>query len=973
MNLFIRALCAWALASIIGGQKLIAQDVWKVNAHAELPVLKSGKLFQEIFYECSKDTNVSIQFACYKMGQPGDSLLVYKNYKKKIELKKGVHVIQVALAPKEKTDFLLAAFKEACLKTGQMPPGEYSIHLAIISGADHLFRRRLLFRVDSNLNAYSSLRRELEGASLPLLKQGSTLLKKPLGASGLLGQVTRKAERVAKRHGLIGRTVDADSRRIINFFYQDWYVGRYTLDLKQPLSAQVDDAGKRGVAGVTQSVSSELDNYQSLFGQFRTLQKEARQEQELTGTIAIAGNFASAQPEYSEQEDNFYEMRAQLQAPIFDIPVGVEAYYTTQDRNRVAKASYFHFYYDAAKAKEELLKLIGGYNQAYSQTVARGQGMDQIYGSYLGALKSQGNLLASGLAKSYGVPVTTDEHGMFQIDTTGARAVIMDQLKKEAAHAKDSMSSVSDSAEGYKQTLAIQDSCEQRYQQMLTKYEDLKALQGKALHYQQLLEQYKNTSHFDSLLAYDKVRDLENADELTYKQLAKKAGHLLPEGKAKTGLAGLTNLDAGIFNKDLSKYTAAGQQIKGLDVGYDIGFCQVGVMVGTTQYISRSGTPDNYTSYSARVLTQPFKHHEVGLVYYGYSPNRNASIDKDFFKNVNIALPTFMEPMHILSATYTGKVGSDFLVTGEAATSFRKNETGKLVQALDADRLAWNLNVEGPIPNTPLSVHAGYEHGGKEFQNSTLPINISGTDRYRVGAIAELFKGFLRAGVEFNHMEQSSFASKGSNNRWGFELSTHSKRYPSIALSYKPFASFRAFEDTLHVPQRPLIGAVWTGKGTYQIKKKGHSWRFNIIYNQSSSLLLDTLSYRSTMMQAGCMYSDRIWSVQVFAGKTLSHATGQEFNPAHQDVSFINLQGSRVIHERLSITGGSELGVAAFGLTRLGANTGAFYRLKIWPVALRAFYRFSTYKLEAQSPWKPIHMGGLELSCDIRAKLGRKH
>jgi len=959
------------LLIVFDKQQLLAQNTWKVNAHAELPVLKSGKLFQDVFYEGTQDTLVSVQLICHKINALGDSLLVYKNHKNKIELEKGAHVLQIALTPKQKEDFLLSSFNEAYLKAGQTPPGNYSLRLSITSGADRLFESQFLFQVDSSLNLYSSLRSDLEDASSSLLKKGSALLQKPLGTSAILGQVTRKAERVAKRRGLIVRTIDTDRQRLIDFFYQDWYVGRYTLDLKQPLTEQLSDAGKRGVSGIKQAVNSDLDNYQSLFGQFRSLNKEAKQDQELTGTIAVAGNFASAQPEYSEQEDNFYELRVQLQAPVFNIPIGVEGYYTTQDRNRAAKASYFHFYYDAAKAKEELLKLIGGYNQAFSQTVAKGQGMDQIYGSYLGTLKSQGNLLVSNLAQSYGAPLSTDEHGRFQIDTTVARAAIEGRLKKEVRNVRDSLGGRVDSSESYTRTLEFKDSCEQRYQRMLSKYEELKALQEKISHYQQLLEQYKNTSHFDSLLAYDKVRDLENADELTYKQLAKKAGNLLPEGKAKTALAGLTSLDAGIFNKELSKYTAAGQQIKGLDVGYDIGFCQVGVMVGTTQYISRSGTPDNYTSYSARVLAQPFKHHEVGLVYYGYSPNRNASIDKDFFQNANIALPTFLEPMHVLSGTYVGKVGDDFVVSGEAATSFRKNETGKLAQVLDADRLAWNLNIEGPIPNTPIAITAGYEHGGKEFQNSTLPINISGTDRYRAGAEAELFKGFLRAGVEFNLMEQASFSSKGNNNRWGFELSTHSKRYPSLAISYKPFASFRTFDDTLNVPQRPLIGAVWTGKGTYQIKKKAHSWRFNIIYNQSSSLLMDTFSYRSTMMQAGCLYLDRIWSVQAFAGKTLSSSTGQELNPIHQDVSFLNLQGSRLISERLTATGGTEVGVAAFGFTRFGFNMGTFYRHKAWPVGIRAYYRYSAYKLLDESPWKPIHMGGVELLFDIRAKLGK--
>src|SRR5690606_28311624 len=209
--------------------------------------------------------------------------------------------------------------------------------------------------------------------------------------------------------------------------------------------------------------------------------------------------------------------------------------------------------------------------------------------------------------------------------------------------------------------------------------------------------------------------------ETTYKQLAKSASGLLPVGKAKTFIAGLTSLDAGIFPKYVSKYTMGGQQLKGLDLGYDIGFAQIGLSAGSIEYAGRDGTLDKYSSYSARVMFAPANGQKAGLVYYGYTPSKSMLQGDDFFKNTDISLPSFREPVSIVSATYEGIIAKTVTIDAEAATSFRKGSGQNLQNGFDAYRLAWHLHAEGRIPKTSLALTGSYEHGGKDFQNSTLP------------------------------------------------------------------------------------------------------------------------------------------------------------------------------------------------------------------------------------------------------------
>ncbi|KAK6025908.1 hypothetical protein OSTOST_08175 [Ostertagia ostertagi] len=539
------------------------------------------------------------------------------------------------------------------------------------------------------------------------------------------------------------------------------------------------------------------------------LTSQKKEEKELSGELGLTGNWGNAQPEYSQQENNYYELRGRVETKIHDLPVSIEGYYTTQDRNRPIKGSYIRLHYDADKAKEELLGLVGGFKNRFSQTLSKGKGLEQVYGSYLDRLNQEKANTLAGLKKETGL----SDINTSLLDTTGLQQQILSKLQATVIDSTgaDSSQVVSNARRAQERATRLADSATRIYQKALQQYERLVTLEQQARKYAGLVAQYRNTNYFDSTLGYAQLQDLEHADGATYKQLARKASGLLPEGKVKRFATGLTNLDLGIFPKEVSRYTLSGQQLKGLDVGYDLGFCQVGATYGSTEFAGRDGSLDKYTAYSGRVLFTPLKEQKVSLVYYGYMPSGRTLSQDTFFKNMDLALPSFREPVHIVSASYEGTIGQYIKLDGEVATSLR-NGDGQLKEQLNNDKIAWRAQAEGQIPRTGI----------------------------------------------------------------------------------QPYTTFRSYNDTLAIPQRPLTGSVWTGRANYQWKQTGgRSWRFSAIYNKSTSTM-DTSSYGSNLLQLNINYSTKTWMLMGSAGNMDQSINGGVVAeaPAHMRTTFGMLSGS---------------------------------------------------------------------------------
>jgi len=946
--------------------------------HTDFIYSEDGQYFEPVYITSERDASVAILLSCYRL-EAGDSTLLYRNQYGPHKIKKGVTTVRVPFQGPYARPYLQPAFSGVLRQTGLVPPGSYRIYVIVTSGPDTAFTRSFSYERDSLLDINSSLRKGVNRLLQPLSSTGlfSSRANAPGRALDNAAQAFERnrfrLERYFRKKNLVSRQYQSAGREVIDLYYEETFVGRYEM----PSASAPEDVLKQQQESLDQHMGSfarnNLGDYQSLQSQFRELRKGSREHSELTGELALTANASNGQEPNSEQDNNYYEARGSLEFPLFDIPVSLSGYYTTQDRNRQAKSSYIHFRYDAEKAKEQLLKLIGSYNKRYEQTLAQGGSYDMIYGQMLQQLQSQKNQIQGQLRRQLSLP----EADFSSFSEAQLKAAVAAKAAEQKDKLQDSLlGRVSGSDAGRELQSGMQKAqqakadAEAAYAKVLEQYRKLQELEARIRKYQDLLEQYRNTSHYDSLLAYSKLKDIRNMDQASYKELAGKASGLLPEGKAKSLISGLINFDAGIFPKYVSDYTLSGQMLKGLDVGYDIGVAEIGGSYGKTQYIDRAGQVEDYKSYSGRVRFKPMLGQQLGLVYFGYSPGKKLLGDNDFFKDESVSLPSFRNPVHILSATYNGTLSKFLSLGGEIATSNKPAQSEEAAgQVSFSDKSAYNIRLSGNIPFLNLNVDAGYEHAGRAFENNTLPVIMAGTRRFRVKGRGDLFRSFLTLGIEYNYMLQQSFYSKGNNARWGFDIATHSKRYPSLAFSYKPFSTFRSYNDTLNIEQKPLLGEVWTGKATYQIKKLSRALRFSLIYNRNNSTM-DTVQYGSTLIQFSTIYSRKTTMLSLNLGSTdIRTDYIPVAYPAFNQSRFISLSAGGMVMPQLMVSGGGDMAGTAMGISRYGCFAGSTYSFRALPVTIRAGFRYSSYRLEEAAGWKQLYSGSLELAWRFRAKL----
>ena len=924
---------------------------------------RNDKVAIELYYQADTGFTGSLFLACYILEEK-DSSLVYKARNASEVFKHGVGTIKLELSGTDSAwiDPDLAAILRT---TDAMPAGEYHTLLTIIKGGDTSTHSFLVF-ADSSLAVQSKAREALQDVYAPEKKisvlgvnLGGGMQGAPVrNAKNIVNRSTKKLNRMFKAKGL----TTVQRGEYIDIYYKDWFVGYYQLDLDGSVVGTINRERQQLSSNAAGLARNELTNIRSIFTQAKELNKKNKEQREVSGEIRLTGNMSNGQEENSANENNYYEINGMVEVPVMGIPVSLEGYYTSQDRNRQAKAGYFRIHYDTEKAKEELLKLVNGYKSSYENTVAKGKGLEGVYQSYLSRLSAEKGKLLTELKKETGI-----SNAGYNLDTAALRTQLTDSLNRKLNDSSNTAaSSLNKTADNAKK---VADSVNAVYEQAMSKYEKIERLQQDINKYQKLLHQYKTTTFFDSSLSYDNIKDLDDVEDLSYKELARKAETLLPEGKVKSFITGLTHFDAGIFNKEVSSYTLSGQTIKGLDAGYDLGFCQTSFTVGRIEYAGRDGSLDRYTGYSGRVSFKPGKKQKASIVYYGYTPSKKMLHEDTFFDDVDVSMPSFQSPVHIVSVSMAGSVKNNINYESEMATSFRG--AGDRVNSGNSitDRMAYHVKVDGDIPNTSIMVDVGYEHVGKDFENNSAPVNLSGIDRYHIGGKGLFFKNFLTLGVEYNYLEQQSFSGKGGNTKWGFEIRTHSKRYPSVSLSYKPFSTFRSYADTLDIPQRPLIGEVWTGKASYQVKKKDYSIRFMAVYNKNASTM-DTMNMSANMAQFNCIYLKGKLMGAITLGNTTTGSNSAD--GLHRDVNFAALNAGYSLNTQWTVSGGVDGGLADFGLTKYGGNAGAGYTFKKVPLAIRGNIRYSTYRLQEDQEWKQLTGGTIDLSWRFRFKMSEK-
>ena len=960
---------------------LVAKDSPKsFHLYTDHPTIsKGGKFQQSIYYVSESSFKARVTLECYKYLSETDSILVLKKRDAKISFSNGNKKVDIKLAVDDTNVVYKGQYYEILKRTGNIAPGSYKTIITLspdngVSSNSFVF----LQTIDSDLSASSPMRDDVNQCISPkkssflgvLLKKNADKVKS-YESGNAIANAEKKIGKKAKERGLRHVQFKKNNISYIDFYYEDWFAGRYKVDDKKKLQGQLDQQEKMaGADNINQLTQNDLAPHPSLFSQFKTIKKQKDDNKDITGNIAISGNSANGQDPGSGVDNNYYEVRGMVEVPVMGLPVELEGLYTSQDLHRQVKTSYFRAHYDVSKVKDGLQQFIGSYNQKFSETKAKGAGMDQIYQKAIGSMESQKAALEKSVENDSKLqqPGNRFSGSKFSANTLADTTGLRSKVGKTADSNNTAGSAATDISETKGDVKKEEDDVEQ-------KKKEIAELDKKIEKYKILLAQNRNNNYFDSSFGYSKLEHLSYKDEGSYKQLAKKSDNLLPDGQAKKFISGITSMDAGMFPKYASKYTMSGQMMKGLDFGYDLGgICETGITVGKTEYVGRDGSLDKYTCYSGRAAFRILPTQKISLVYYGYSPDRATYAGDGFFKNINIATPTFFHPVHVVSINYDAMVSKYVTIEAESAASFKKQTpTEGNPNPGQGDNTAWHVSSEGNIPNSSINLIGSYDKTGKQFENNTLPLSLSGTEQYKLSGKNDFFHSFLSVGLEYNYLVQNSFSSKGTSIKWGFDVKTHSKRYPTVALSYKPFTTFRSYTDTLNIPQRPLLGSVWTSRASYQFKRDGGVWRFSMLYNKCVTTS-DSASYGNTLVQLSGMYSKKKISLSLMGGFIGQTGTNTStIVTAPNDMSFANSTCNYTINKTYSVTGGLDIGHAVFGFCKYGFTTGLVCNAKKSPITTRLNFRFSTYQLGSGELWKELYSGNMEVAYKFKTKAMKKN
>lgn len=956
------------------------------KTHTDFPYLNHDKkVTEDVLYTSDSDLRAAFSIVLFKFNKDNDSVKVLSKKIAHQTFRKGANDIKVVFNITDTNTFVDHNFYEILKITGDVPPGSYKTYLSIKTKGDTIKTVHLISQ-DTLLSVNSPVRSQINSKLLPQGKSVAGISLNTSAAGAASGYAKKlvlsagKLKRAMKFKNLTPVSYDRDNKTYVDFYYKDWFVGRYILDKQQNLTAQINSQTQAASNSISSMAPNDLDDFQSLFSKFRNIKKDKKDNNDITGEISVATNVANGQEEYSGTDDNYYEVTAHVEVPIFDMPVDVDGYYTSQDNHRAIKSSYVHVHYDVDKAKSQLTSLMGSYQQKYAEVASKGAGLQQVYGNYLNTLESQKTGLQNQITAQMAGLNPGSQLGQYNSSTfqsalssnlQGAETTGMQQLQKDTAALRSKLTGAADS-NGSVQKLSsdkakVKDSVAAKKQKLMELYAKLQKVEQVIQKYQLLLQQYKNTAYFDSVAGAGKFKNFNYTDESSYKDLAKQESNLLPDGKAKTFIAGITNFDAGMFPKEQGYFTMAGQMMKGVDFGYDFKFFKEGITVGKTQYIGADGNVDQYTCYSATTTLKQYKKQQLSFVYYGYTADKSYSAGDQFFKDASVSAPSFFKPVSILSLNYKGVITKYLLVNAEAATSIYQAPPDSNISK---DNKAYHADIDAAIPHSTITVIGSYDNAGKGFQNSTLPILPSGTEEYKLTANGVFFKKMFTAGIEYDHFVQNNYAYVGMNNKWGFDLKYNSKKYPTVSLSYKPFTTFTSYSDTLNIPQRPLIGAVWAGKANYRIREKdGASWVFSLLYNKSTSNI-DTSSYKNDLLQAMGTYTNKTTMLSAsLANITQTGANTGLVVTAPPNMYLLSIMGNYMLTKQTSINGGQDIGAAYFGLCKYSLNGGITYQLSRLPIAVRANLRYTTYELLAHAGWQQLYNGYFEVSWRFKTKM----
>ncbi|MBS1773936.1 MAG: hypothetical protein JST82_13845 [Bacteroidetes bacterium] len=895
--------------------------------------------FQPINYQIPDAQYRKLRLSCYQQTDSSSKCLYDIEYER-VLFEKGIHQLLLDFDKNSKINDVSYEFIALLKRFEFFPPGRYTTRLWMQQeGTGDTASYSFEWNIDSALAYRSGLRNDINSSfTKGSHKNSNAFVSKTASNVTNPAQLakTRKLfeRRIDKQKGITSVSCTYNNQASEALYYKGFFLGFYPVAEPNRLQKQIAGEEQRLGSNPSSFVNLNLPNAPSVNSRFKQFNNQQKKEDETTeGNIDLSGNFSTGQEPNSMQDNNFQEIRGDIHTEIKNIPVIIEGYYTTQDQHRKAKASYFRFRYDVDKYKKKLRGSVSSYKNSYEDTKAKGSSFNNIAQIAIAKLRQEKAILLDGLRRDYGIT----EPGL------NASGCNMDQLLADSA--------------GKKVAKIKADQAD-----ICNKYNRIISAEKKIAAYQHQVDQYNKQDYFDKELSYNKIKDIANNPNASNKQLASAAKYILPQSGPLAFMAGFTKIDGGILNSYESSYTMSGQTLKGGSIGYELNVVKVGLSAGKTEYISRDGNVDRYNTYLARLDFKKTYKQQFSLIYFGYTPTKQI-LDDPQFKKTDAYLPTFQQPVHILSLTHTGTITKDLSMESEGAVSYKNSANG---DKISNDNAAYKTALEYQLPKINSNLKGEWEHVGKNFENNAMPYTKAATERYTLAGQTSLFKSFLLLGVQWNRVKQQSFSSSGYNTRWGFDLQTKSKQYPNIYLSYKPYSTFRKYDDTLAIAQRPVFGEVWIARATYQFKRGKAYHRFMLSYNSNKSTM-DTLTYKSQTIQAGYIYTDKTYTISNTAGwmkQPLNSISGLSY---HSSV-FTGASAGFKLNQQLTANIGQDIAVASYGIQRYTATAGMAYSFMKLPFRLHIQARYSSLHIDETVPSRHIWYGQIGINWRFKTQ-----
>lgn len=885
-------------------------------------------VFQTLNYSSKSNRNVAVHLRCYQYHDSDSSCVLDLEFND-VHIRHGVHSVNLNLERNTKLRTINYPFLDVIKKFKLLPPGSYVTFIKIKDNEGvRIDSSEFYYNIDSTISGRSSIGRKLNRLLIGRNNRLPVNLQVTQGVSQQSQkQAALNAERLSRKlsrtEGVSSVNVTREGAQYLANYYKGIFLGYYHVEDRRTAISKVYKESNVFADPFNYPFASTSDEGVSLDSKAKAETITSRSSDDMSGSIDVLGSFSNGQESTSQLRNNYGELRGDVRTKLLNIPVAIEGFYTTQDIGRKAKASYLRLKYDIDKAKDDLTQSTNAYQSRFNQVSGEIKNSDQLYVQLVRQLQNEQFSIKKKFAEEYGVD------GNLLDSYKGKAEGIESSVNKTSIVSKDISHVPNDS-----DVLAAKNKINRNKEKITKEYERITALQRKIEKYERLATQIEQQHYFDSVNTYSKLQELKDNPNVSYKQLVAASSHILPTSKVKSFMSGLTKLELGMLNKYESKYTLAGQNLKGGALGYDIGFAEVGIALGKTEYISRTGDVDRYNSYLARVDFKPINKQHLGIIYYGYSPTRQI-IESDNFIKADVGVPSFMKPVHVLSVVYNGNITKQLSLETEAAASIKNSQRVTDIQYAKSSLRAGLVYC---LPIIHSIVKAEWEHMGKEFENNSMPYTGAGTDRYSLSTQGSFLKSFLIAGVQFNYLKQESLVTTGYNVRWGIDIRTNSKQYPTIYLSYKPFSTFRRYDDTLAIPQRPITGAVSIARGSYQWKRQNSIMhRLMVTYNQNSSDM-DTVAYKAQTAQASYYLFSRDMSISATLGwmRQPSLIKGQS-----QATYFLNSNVSKSLNTSVRVNAGVDFAIGTQHIQRLGGIAGIDWRLKNKPIVIHTQVRYS--------------------------------